>query len=109
MPFSSDSILRLTLFAAGPGLYFDFAGLIFQVPECSSAAAAVTLRARATSSSAVAKIANLFIRIIYLRLEYLAGPVADVMVGNPSKVQQILADFRGPARVDHRVKRRSSG
>jgi hypothetical protein len=31
IPFSSDSIFRLTIFAASPGLYFDLGGFIFQV------------------------------------------------------------------------------
>src|ERR1700687_3166185 len=61
---ASESIFRVILFGAGPGLYFDLAGSIFPVPDCELAAAGETFRASATSSSVVAKAANILIRII---------------------------------------------
>src|ERR1700674_221289 len=89
--FSSESIFKVILFCAGPGLYFDFAGFIFQVPECISPARAATLRARVTSTSVVAKTPNFFIRIIHSPWWILRnGPVCDVMDENSQKVQRIL-------------------
>jgi hypothetical protein len=66
-PFSSESTSTVTSFGVGPGLYFDFAGFIFQVPECWSAVA-TTLSTRAAIRRVGAKMANLFIRNIHLRV-----------------------------------------
>src|SRR6266513_2986768 len=87
---ASESICTVLLFGVGPGLYFDLAGFIFQVPECVLAAAAGTFRASATSSSVVAKAANVLIRIIHSPWGVGQGFVSDFIDENSQKVQRVL-------------------
>src|SRR4029453_14725110 len=58
---SLDSVFTVSSLGAGPGLYFDFAGFIFQVPDIWSADSTATLRA--TSRSAAAKTATCLVRM----------------------------------------------
>src|SRR5215472_3807485 len=64
MWFSSASIFTVRSFGAGPGLYFDFAPLIFHVPDWSSAAAMETYAAKATNSMITIAKAKDLVRII---------------------------------------------
>src|SRR4029453_3907919 len=58
---SLDSVFTVSSLGAGPGLYFDFAAFIFQVPDIWSADSTATLRA--TSRSAAAKTATCLVRM----------------------------------------------
>src|SRR5260370_7921186 len=59
--FSSDLTTTVTLFGAGPGLYFDFAGFIFHVPVCPSAAAVATHRNIAARNTVVPRMAHFLV------------------------------------------------
>src|SRR6266699_1372797 len=87
---ASESICTVLLFGGAPALYFNLAVFICQVPECLSAAAAGTLRASATSSSVVAKAANVLIRIIHSPWGVGQGLVSDFIDENSQKVQRVL-------------------
>src|SRR5260370_32827261 len=100
---ASESIVTLIFFGSRPGLYFDLVGLIFQVPDCCSAAAAETFRASATSSSVVAKAANILIRIIRPPSRGIT-PIALMRVPcqKVQRIQRILADFHRGSRARKR-------